>query len=79
MLSDFTKQISRDYGVLNEEKGFAWRGTFVIDPKGVVQCEMVNAAPIGRNVDEILRVLDALQSGGLCPINWKPGDKLLGK
>lgn len=79
MLGDFTKQIARDYGVLNEEKGFAWRGTFLIDPKGVVQAEIVNAAPVGRNVEEILRTIDAFQAGGLCPANWKPGEKLLNK
>ena len=74
LLADFTKEISRGYGVLNEDTGFANRGTFIIDPKGVVQFEVVTATGVGRNTDDILRTLDALQSGGACPVNWKKGD-----
>ncbi|MGE5673447.1 MAG: peroxiredoxin [Mycobacterium leprae] len=73
LASDITKQVARDYGVLIEEKGIALRGLFVIDPEGVVRYQVVHELNVGRNVDEVLRVLQACQSGGLCPINWKPG------
>ena len=79
LLADYTKQIARDYGVLDDEKGLAHRGTFLIDPKGVVQFQVVSALGVGRSVDEMLRTLDALQTGELCPANWKPGEKTLSK
>lgn len=71
--SDNTNQVSKDYGVLIEEKGIALRGLFIIDPEGVLQYSVVHNTGIGRNVDETIRVLQALQSGGLCAVNWKPG------
>jgi alkyl hydroperoxide reductase subunit AhpC len=77
LASDITKQTARDYGVLIEEEGVALRGLFIIDPDGILKYQVVNHNDIGRSVDETLRVLQALQSGGLCPANWKPGDKLL--
>lgn len=77
IVGDFTKQISRDYGVLDEEKGLSHRGTFLIDPEGVIQFQMISALGVGRSVDEMLRTLDALQTGELCPANWKPGEKTL--
>lgn len=77
LLADFTKQTARDYGVLIEKEGVALRGTFIIDPDGVVRYEVVHDLNIGRNVEETLRVIAALQAGGLCPVNWQPGDKLL--
>jgi peroxiredoxin 2/4 len=79
LLGDFTKQISRDYGVLDDEKGLSHRGTFLIDPNGVVQFQVISALGVGRSVDEMLRTLDALQTGELCPANWKPGQKTLSK
>ena len=75
--ADFTKQVSRDYDVLIEDKGIALRGLFIIDPDGVLQYKVVHALNIGRSVDETLRVLQALQEGGLCPADWKPGQKKL--
>lgn len=75
--ADITKQVSRDYGVLIEEEGIALRGLFIIDPDGELKYEVVNHNDIGRSVDETIRVLQALQSGGLCPINWKAGDRHL--
>lgn len=75
--SDLTKQVSRDYGVLIEEEGIALRGLFIIDPEGELKYQVVHHNNVGRSVDETLRVLQALQSGGLCPINWQPGDKNL--
>ncbi|WP_027092553.1 peroxiredoxin [Cohnella thermotolerans] len=77
LASDITKQTARDYGVLIEEEGVALRGLFIIDPEGELKYQVVNHNDVGRSVDETLRVLQALQSGGLCPINWKPGDKHL--
>lgn len=77
LASDITKQVSRDFGVLLEDKGIALRGLFIIDPEGVVQHATINSLNVGRSVDETLRVLEALQTGGLCPANWKPGQKTL--
>ena len=57
----------------------AQRGLFIIDDKGVLQYQSVNNASVGRSIDETLRVLEALQTGELCPLNWKPGQKTLGK
>jgi len=77
LASDLTKQVSRDYGVLVEEKGTALRGLFIIDPHGVLQYQVVHNEDVGRSADETLRVLQALQSGGLCPLNWEPGEATL--
>ncbi|WHH60680.1 peroxiredoxin [Petroclostridium sp. X23] len=75
--SDLTKTVSKDYGVLIEEEGIALRGLFIIDPQGIVRYSVIHDLNVGRSVDETLRVLHALQSGGLCPIDWKPGEKTL--
>ncbi|SRR5581483_8234418 len=77
LASDITKQVARDYGVLVEDQGIALRGLFIIDPNGVLQYSVVNNLNIGRSTDETLRVLQALQTGGLCPSDWKPGKSLL--
>ncbi len=69
--------MARDYGVLIEEEGVALRGLFIINPEGELQYQVVNHNNIGRDVDETLRVLQALQTGGLCPANWKPGQETL--
>lgn len=79
LLSDFSKQVSRAYGVLDEESSHARRGLFIIDPSGVIQYRVVHSDKVGRSVDETLRVLKALQTEELCPINWKPGDKTIKK
>ncbi|KAK9767164.1 peroxiredoxin [Basidiobolus ranarum] len=77
ILSDITKKISRDYGVLLEDAGVALRGLFIIDPKQNVRIMQVNDLPIGRSVDETLRLLEALQftdiHGEVCPANWQKG------
>lgn len=76
VMADFNKTMSRDYGVLKEDLGAAYRGTFIIDPDGVVQAEAVNNLSIGRDVDDILRTLLAAQEskkGVVCPMNWKKG------
>lgn len=77
ILADTNHEISRAFGVLLEQEGIALRGTFLIDPKGVLQHMSVNALGVGRSVDETLRTLQALQTGELCPANWKPGQKTL--
>lgn len=77
LASDITKKVSADYGVLIESEGIALRGLFIIDPNGVLQYSVINSLNIGRSVDETLRVLQALQTGGLCGANWKPGDSTL--
>ena len=79
MLSDFKKGVSESYGILHKEKGVALRGTFIIDPEGVVKYSVVSDLNVGRSADETLRVLKAFQTGDLCPIDWKPGQKTLGK
>jgi len=79
MLSDITKEVSQRYGVLLEEQGVALRGLFLIDPEGIVRYELVHDLSVGRNVSETLRVLKALQTGELCPIDWQPGEETLGK
>lgn len=77
LLSDISKSISADYGVLLEG-GVSLRGLFLIDKEGVVRHQLINDLPLGRNVDEALRVIDALQfhetHGEVCPANWRSGD-----
>lgn len=79
ILADTSLAISRDYQVLNETSGEAQRGLFIIDPEGIVKYALVSAGSVGRSVKEVLRVLKALQSGELCPVEWEPGEKTLGK
>ena len=80
MVADITKQIARDYGVLFNE-ALALRGLFLIDKKGIVRHGLVNDLPLGRNVDEALRMLDALQftekHGEVCPANWRAGEEAM--
>jgi peroxiredoxin (alkyl hydroperoxide reductase subunit C) len=80
MVEDLTKQISRDYGILLGDK-VALRGLFLIDPKGTVRHCVINDLPLGRSVDEALRMLDALQftdtHGEVCPANWQQGDEAM--
>lgn len=82
LLADISKKISRSYGVLVEDEtdelfGAALRGLFVIDDKGVIRSYTINDAPVGRSVDETIRLIKAFQyadqHGEVCPANWKPG------
>ena len=77
LVADISKQISKDYDVL-ADMGIAFRGLFLIDQEGIVQHQLVNNLPLGRNVDEALRLVDALQfhekNGEVCPANWKEGE-----
>ena len=78
LVSDLTKQIARDYGVLFDES-VALRGLFLIDKEGIVRHALINDLPLGRSVDEAIRVLDALQfheeNGEVCPANWRKGEE----
>lgn len=81
LLSDINKTVATEYGVLVEDAGVALRGLFLIDREGVVRHQVVNDLGFGRNVDEVLRMVDALQFteefGEVCPANWNRGDKAI--
>ena len=69
-----SQKLSAELGILEKTEGYCLRATFIVDPNGVIQWVDVNQGRVGRNVAEVLRVLDALQSDELCPCNWKKGD-----
>ncbi len=81
IIADIHKRVSRSYDVLDEGAGITYRASFVIDKKGIVQAQVVHHRPIGRNVDEVIRLLDALQyseeHGEVCPANWTKGKKAM--
>lgn len=81
LLSDINKTVSSDYDVLVDGAGISLRGLFLIDREGVVRHQVVNDLGLGRNVDEVLRMIDALQFteefGEVCPANWNKGDKTM--
>jgi peroxiredoxin 2/4 len=81
IVSDITKEIAQAYDVLVEGKGIAYRGLFLIDGDLVVRHQVVNDLPLGRNVDEVIRMVDALQyyerNGDVCPANWQKGDRAM--
>lgn len=77
LASDLTKEVTRTYGVLIEDKGIAHRGLFVIDPEGMLRYKVVHDYDVGRSAEETLRVVQALQTGSLCPAEWRPGRKTL--
>jgi lipoyl-dependent peroxiredoxin subunit C len=77
MLADTKRELSTSLGVLHKEDGVALRATFIADPDGVIRHVSVNDLSVGRNVAEVLRVLDALQTDELCPCNWNKGDPTL--
>jgi alkyl hydroperoxide reductase subunit AhpC len=79
LFSDMNRTMSASYGVLLEEKGIALRGTFIIDPSGILRYALYHDLGIGRSVSETLRVLKALQTGELCPVEWSKGKQTLGK
>jgi peroxiredoxin (alkyl hydroperoxide reductase subunit C) len=76
MLADIRKDLSRALGVLDAE-GVAKRATFIVDPQGIIRFASVTDMNVGRNVNEVVRVLDALQTDELCPCNWQPGQNTL--
>src|SRR5215470_19897814 len=81
LVSDLSKNISRSFGVLLEEPGIALRGLFIINKDGILKHTTINHLDLGRNVDEVLRLLDAIdyteQHGEVCPANWKKGEKAM--
>lgn len=76
MLADINRDLSRELGILDPE-GVAKRATFIVDPEGIIRFASVTDMNVGRNVSEVLRVLDALQTDELCACNWQPGDAAL--
>jgi peroxiredoxin (alkyl hydroperoxide reductase subunit C) len=78
MLADTKRELAEKLGVLHKQEGVALRATFVVDPEGIIRWVNVNDLSVGRNVDETLRVLDALQTDELCPCNWEQGEQTLG-
>jgi alkyl hydroperoxide reductase subunit AhpC len=84
LVSDITKQIAKDYGCYidhGDEKGVAFRATYIIDPTGTLRQYSVNDLPVGRNIDEVMRLVQAFQftdeHGDVCPAKWKPGGKTM--
>lgn len=77
MLADTKRELSSQLGVLHKQDGVPLRATFIVDPTGIIRHVSVNDLSVGRNVDEVLRVLDALQTDELCPCNWKKGEDTL--
>lgn len=78
LLSDITREVSKNYGVLLDEQGHSLRATFIIDPEGIVKYELIHDPAVGRSVKEILRALKALITGELCPVDWNEGEDTLG-
>jgi alkyl hydroperoxide reductase subunit AhpC len=77
MLADTKRELAQALGVLHKQDGVALRATFIVDPEGIIRHVSVNDLSVGRNVDETLRVLDALQTDELCPCNWQKGQPTL--
>jgi peroxiredoxin (alkyl hydroperoxide reductase subunit C) len=77
MLADIKRELSTALGVLDKKEGVALRATFLVDPDGIIRYASVNDLSVGRNPQEVLRVLDALQSDELCPCNWQKGEETL--
>src|SRR5450755_269740 len=77
MLSDIKRELSQKLGILDPQAGVAQRATFIVDPQGVIRFVYVTDLNVGRSPDEVLRVLDALQTDELCPCNWQQGDATL--
>jgi peroxiredoxin (alkyl hydroperoxide reductase subunit C) len=77
LLSDIRRELSGALGILDEKEGVCLRATFIVDPDGVIRFASCNDLAVGRNPAEVLRVLDALQTGELCPVDWKKGEPTL--
>lgn len=79
MVADIKREIQKAYGIEHPDAGVALRGSFLIDDKGIVRHQVVNDLPLGRNIDEMLRMVDALQfheeHGEVCPAQWEKGKK----
>jgi len=77
MLADIKRELSANLGIIDAAEGVAQRATFIVDPQGVIRFVMVTDLSVGRNVKEVIRVLDALQSDELCPCNWQKGEETI--
>ncbi len=77
MLADIKRELSSALGILDKAEGVALRATFIVDPEGIIRFVSVNDLNVGRNPEEVLRVLDALQTDELCPCNWHKGEETL--
>jgi lipoyl-dependent peroxiredoxin subunit C len=77
MLSDVKRELTTALGILDREAGVAQRATFIVDPQGIIRFVYVTDLNVGRNPEEVLRVLDALQTDELCPCNWQKGEETL--
>lgn len=77
MLADIKRELSTALGILDKNEGVCLRATFVVDPDGIIRFVAVNDLNVGRNTQEVLRVLDALQTDELCPCNWQRGEEVL--
>ena len=77
MLADVKRELANSVGVLHKQDGVPLRATFIVDPQNLIRWVSVNDLSVGRNVDEVLRTLDALQTDELCPCNWKKGEQTL--
>ena len=77
MLADVKRELSSELGIIDRGEGVAMRATFIVDPEGTIRFASVTDLNVGRSVDEVLRVLDALQTDELCPCNWKAGEETL--
>ena len=77
MLADTKRELSEALGIISKSAGVALRATFIVDPEGVIRFVSVNDLDVGRNPQEVIRVLDGLQSDELCPCNWQKGEEFL--
>src|SRR5215472_5955104 len=77
MLADLKRELSQSLGILDKAEGVCLRATFIVDPEGIIRFVSVNDLSVGRNPQEVLRVLDALQTDELCPCNWQRGQDVL--
>jgi alkyl hydroperoxide reductase subunit AhpC len=77
MLADTRRELAEALGIIHKQEGVALRATFIVDPEGVIRWACVNDLSVGRNVPEVLRVLDGLQTDELCPCNWEKGQPTL--
>jgi peroxiredoxin (alkyl hydroperoxide reductase subunit C) len=78
LLSDIKRELSQALGILDKQEGVCLRATFVVDPEGVIRFACANDLSVGRNAEEVLRVVEAQQTGELCPVGWRRGQKTLG-
>lgn len=77
MLADTSKSLAEELGILDQQEKIAYRATFIIDPEGIIRWVSVYDLNVGRNVKEVIRVLDALQTDELCPCNWQKGEETI--